>query len=143
LLAAFTVGAALAPDEEEAEPEVVASAATTASEVEKVKTVTDVEGNTCDGGETKYGRCPSSPDYGKTMAEARKAKAARAKAKAAREAAEREERELEAREAAEAAAEAERLANAWKQGYDEVQDGIAIRWDNSVCTSSYYSCFGL
>jgi len=119
----------------------------------EAKTVKDLEGNRCKADETKFGRCPSSPDYGKTMVAARKAKAARAKVKAERAAAEKAEAQrvaaaekaeaqrVAAEEAA-AAAEAERQANAWKQDFTEYSDGIAYKWE-SGCDNSYTSCYGM
>lgn len=125
---------------EDDEPKV---AATTVQGAAEPKTVEDVEGNHCEADEAKFGRCPSSPDYGKTMAAARKAKAARGKAKAAREAAERAEAKKAAAEEAAAAAEAERQANAWKMDFTEYADGIAYKWDSGICDSSYYGCYGM
>ena len=108
----------------------------------EAKTVKDLEGNRCKADETKFGRCPSSPDYGKTMVAARKAKAARAKVKAERAAAEKAEAQRVAAEEAAAAAEAERQANAWKQDFTEYSDGIAYKWE-SGCDNSYTSCYGM
>jgi hypothetical protein len=143
LIALSIVGSLLAPGAEDKDERKAAASATTEAEVDVVKTVEDVEGNRCAADKTKYGRCPSSPDYGKTMVAARNAKAARAKATAAREAAARKEAARIAAEEQAAAAEAERQANAWKQGYEEYSDGIAVKWDNSVCDSNYYTCFGM
>lgn len=94
--------------------------------------VKDMEGFTCLSTDTKFGRCPHNQYFGMKPAavramKARVARQARARAKAA----------------AKAAAEAERRSNAWKRGFTEVQDGIAIKWDNSVCDSSYLGCFGM
>ena len=149
LIALVVVLAIVVPTSDKDEPKTEVAAVevpTTTAEPEpaEVKAVKDVEGNSCDADETKYGRCPSSQDFGKTMAEARKAQAARGKAERARRAAERAEEERKAREEAAAAAEAERLANAWRQGFTgQHGDGIAYEWDNSVCDSSYYTCFGM
>jgi hypothetical protein len=90
--------------------------------------VKDMDGFSCQSTETKYGRCPHNEYFGMKPAAVRATKA-------------REARQARAR--ARAAAEAERRANAWKRGFTEVQDGIAIKWDNGVCDSSYYGCWGM
>jgi hypothetical protein len=94
--------------------------------------VTDLDGLRCEATEAKFGRCPDNKYYGLKPAAARAAKAKAAKQERAR-----------AREIARRNAEAERRANAWKKGYNEYEDGIAYKWDNSVCDSSFIGCFGM
>jgi hypothetical protein len=90
--------------------------------------VTDTDDFQCKTLETKYGLCPDNPNFGLTKAQVRK--------KEAREAAARREAQRRAREA-------EARRNAWKKGYTEYSDGIAYKWDNSVCDSSYFGCWGM
>lgn len=143
LIVLLVVAVVVVPASDDEKSESGASGTTTQRESEEIKTVEDVEGNHCKANETKYGRCPSSADYGKTMVAARKAKASRAKAKAVLEAAERAEAERIAAEEAAAAAEVERQANAWKLDFTEYQDGIAYKWESGICDNSYAGCYGM
>jgi hypothetical protein len=91
-------------------------------------TVTDSESYRCKALESKFGRCPGNPYFGMTRP------AVRAK---------KEQEAKERREAARRAREAEARRNAWKNGYTEYTDGLAFKWDNSVCDSSYNNCWGM
>lgn len=97
--------------------------------------VTDVEGSECESGTTKYGRCPESEYFGKTMAEVRAEKAAQF---AAARLAEKAAREEEQRQQAEYEAE-----NKWHQGYIMYSETIAFKWASDECDNSTFGCYGM
>jgi hypothetical protein len=97
------------------------SAAKSSAKSTTAKVVFDSAGYNCKSDQTKYGRCPGNPYFGFTGKEARAA----------------------SKQAAENEARRQALQNAWKKGYTEFSDGIAYKWDSSVCDASYSGCWGM
>ncbi len=139
LLALIVIAIAAPAPEDGQQAADAATRETATTAVETAKVVHDSDGYSCASDKTRFGRCPNNPYFGLTREQARAKKSAAAAQERAKAAREREA----ARRAREREARRQARLNAWKKGYTEFSDGLAYTWDNSVCDSSYWGCWGM